>query len=166
MEKVFKLKKEFIPELRKPWGRLFKEPKELASFIRSTKPKKLIAVGDYSTHLLASLGIEPDLSIVDRKILRKKVKLKLPKVGGVLKVRNPAGTITREAWNTIKEALSCTVSVRIEVEGEEDLLVMPCVVFSPRGSLILYGLKKQVCAFLVNAQNKKSVRRLLRLSKP
>lgn len=54
------------------------------------------------------------------------------------RVRNPAGVITQEAWDTIKEALRQREAV-IFVDGEEDLLAIPAIIESPENSFIAYG---------------------------
>jgi hypothetical protein len=161
MRVVFRLRKDLVERFRRPYGPLFDDPKELKLFLLEQRPPKLIAVGDWSTSLLARLGIQPDLSIVDGRIRRKKVRLRLPRVELLLRARNPPGMVTSEAWNRVKKALASKASVRIRVDGEEDLLVMPCVEFSPLGSIILYGLKGKICALRVDSSKKELVRELL-----
>ena len=53
-------------------------------------------------------------------------------------VKNPAGVITLESWEAIKRAMKDDDAV-ILVDGEEDLLALPCIVESPNNSLVLYG---------------------------
>ena len=60
------------------------------------------------------------------------------KVKKTYHVKNPAGVITLEAWETIKRAMKDEEAL-IVVEGEEDLLALPCIVESPNNSLVLYG---------------------------
>jgi len=57
-------------------------------------------------------------------------------------VKNPAGVITQESWNVIKKAMN-EHDVLILVEGEEDLLTLPCIVESPNDGLVLYGQPNQ-----------------------
>src|SRR5437899_12757883 len=60
------------------------------------------------------------------------------KVKKTYHVKNPAGVITLEAWDTIKRAMKDDEAL-ILVEGEEDLLALPCTVESPSNSLVLFG---------------------------
>jgi len=57
-------------------------------------------------------------------------------------VKNPAGVITLESWEAIKRAMKDDDAV-ILVDGEEDLLALPCIVESPNNSLVLYGQPSQ-----------------------
>ena len=59
----------------------------------------------------------------------------------LIRVRNPAGAITEEALEGISEAFEekDEVPVRVLVEGEEDLLVVPAVASAPLSSNLYYG---------------------------
>src|SRR5438445_13817579 len=57
-------------------------------------------------------------------------------------VRNPAGVISMRSWAVIKQAMR-EEDVVIYVEGEEDLLALPCIVESADGGLVLYGQPSQ-----------------------
>ena len=99
----------------------------------------LITVGDATTEKVMNLGIVPSLQIVDS--LEKRQKRDLP--GGTVKTslncRNPPAEITDESLATIKQAFHMDRPVRIIVTGEEDLLVLPVVMFAPANSAVLYG---------------------------
>jgi len=47
--------------------------------------------------------------------------------------------ITDELWSAIEQALQETVSIRIEVDGEEDLAFIPCMLLAPDDAVIVYG---------------------------
>ncbi len=53
-------------------------------------------------------------------------------------VSNPAGTITRELDDAVRNALDFGPAL-IRVEGEEDLALMPCIRHAPEGTDIVYG---------------------------
>lgn len=78
-------------------------------------------------------------------------------------VRNPAGTITRQAWDAIRLALEHPDGpVRVHVTGEEDLLGIPCFLEAPDGAVVLYGMPNQgVVAVTVDAAFKAKVAVLL-----
>ena len=48
-------------------------------------------------------------------------------------------SITEESIQVIQKAFSCESPVRITVDGEEDLLVIPACVFAPENSFVMYG---------------------------
>ncbi|MDD4874876.1 MAG: DUF359 domain-containing protein [Candidatus Paceibacterota bacterium] len=98
--------------------------------------KKVITVGDY-----CSLNLPSNVKIFDGKTQRMSV----PKgLGYDLFLENPAGTIQSESWRIIKEAIFFNKNVF--VEGEEDLLAIPCVLLSEKGFAVVYGQPgKGVC---------------------
>jgi len=130
--------------LKKPFGVLIPGPMELTmrklvELIEKEKPPKLISVGDVATSNLMKFRVPPDLCIVDHKVMRKLVKPVLVKVAQTLYASNPPGTITKEAWLAVKKGVSANQKTRIVVDGEEDLLVIPAVVFAPEKSMVVYG---------------------------
>jgi uncharacterized protein (UPF0218 family) len=54
-------------------------------------------------------------------------------------VENPAGTMTADLANAIRNALTGPEKKVIRVIGEEDLATLPCVLLSPIGTNIIYG---------------------------
>ena len=56
-----------------------------------------------------------------------------------LKIDNPAAEITLESIEIIKKAFEMTSPVRLIVNGEEDLLVLPVCIHAPENSVVLYG---------------------------
>ncbi|MGB9598790.1 MAG: DUF359 domain-containing protein [Minisyncoccales bacterium] len=160
--KTYFLPKELKSKLRKVWGiPIFGKRKRVKErflkFIEKKGGKKIIAVGDY-----CSFSLPADVKIFDGKIRRKKINLP-PKFGcGALKCKNPPGTIQAEVWPKIKKAIK--ENKNLFVEGEEDLLVIPAVLVSPKNSLVIYGFpKKGICAIEVNQKIKKKIKNLLKL---
>ncbi len=104
----------------------------------------LITVGDATTEKMLKLGIVPSLQIIDA--LEKRVKREAPeaKENTVnLSCTNPAGEITVQSIDTIKQALNEKPPVRITVNGEEDLLVIPVCIHGPDNAIIMYGQPNQ-----------------------
>src|SRR2546430_10790964 len=60
-----------------------------------------------------------------------------------MRVTNPAGTITPDAWRVVSEAFKSKERVRVEVRGEEDLLALVCIALAPSSAAVLYGLPTQ-----------------------
>jgi len=160
--KTYYLPEKLRPELRKIWGvPLFNgEKKVLKKFQRLCQKKrfkKVITVGDY-----CSLNLSSDIKIFDGRIKRRKIKIPLGwREGGVLSCRNPAGTIQKEVWPVIKKAIKNKENIFID--GEEDLLVIPCVLLSKKKTAVIYGLvDKGVCIIEVSPETQKDFKELLK----
>ena len=128
-------------KLKKPLGILIKDSDVTKERILKNIPSEafVISVGDATTEKLIKYGIMPSLQIVDG--LEKRTKRDLPS-GSVqtnLSCTNPPAEITIESVKTIKKAFQSPKPVRITVTGEEDLLVLPIVLYAPENSIVLYG---------------------------
>jgi hypothetical protein len=115
---------------------------------------------------LRAAGVLVDLAIVDGQTLRKKTGFSkhLPKKRG--RAANPAGTITKSLFDSIRKAAAslskASPQQTILVSGEEDLAVLPAVLFLPQGSVIFYGQpKKGMVAVVVDETIKKRALSLL-----
>jgi GTP-dependent dephospho-CoA kinase len=129
--------------LKEPFGRLLpgtpaKTMSQLNSIISQSQPRRIAAVGDVVSRETLVAGIAVNLRILDHISMRRPTAAFNLKVRKTYRVRNPAGVITLEAWDTIKRAMKDDDAL-IVVEGEEDLLALPCIVESPSNSLVLYG---------------------------
>jgi uncharacterized protein (UPF0218 family) len=128
-------------KLKKPLGILLKDSDVTRENILNKIPAGsfVISVGDATTEKLINYGIIPSLQIVDG--VEKRVKRDLPSgnVKTILNCNNPPAEITIQSVKTIKKAFQSPTPVRIAVTGEEDLLVLPVVVYAPAKSVVLYG---------------------------
>ncbi len=100
----------------------------------------VITVGDRTTEKMIDFGLIPSLQIIDGK--EKRVERNIPKSFGVsttLTCENPAAEITTQSIETIKKAFTSQTPVRITVNGEEDLLVIPVCIYAPENSVVIYG---------------------------
>ena len=154
-------------ELKKPFGVLIQGPAELTiekvkELIEKGKPPKVITIGDVTTANLIRFEIPPDLCVVDNMVMRKRVKPILVKTTQTLHTTNPPGTITTEAWLTVKKGVSARQKTRIVVDGEEDLLVIPAVIFAPEKSIVAYGQPNQgIVVTAVTKQKKLKCHRII-----
>ncbi|ADP77240.1 Protein of unknown function DUF359 [Methanothermus fervidus DSM 2088] len=130
------LPKKLRKKLKKPFGKLYKSIDDIKNF--PPNEYKIISVGDETTKNLVDRGIYPDVAIIDRKIQRKKSYYRIEYKSKILNVSNPPGTITESLMNAIKKALKSKEKTIINVSGEEDLAVLPAILFSSK-ALILYG---------------------------
>lgn len=99
----------------------------------------LITVGDRTTEKMIDFGLIPSLQIIDGQ--EKREKRDPPKLDNAIEltVDNPAAEITSQSVSTIKKAFTMKSPVRIFVNGEEDLLVLPVCVHAPENSIVMYG---------------------------
>jgi uncharacterized protein (UPF0218 family) len=97
-----------------------------------------MTVGDVVTKTVLDLNLTPFLSLVDGKTRRK---FNIEKRTSMERVKNEAGLIRLSAISKIKELLEIDsgTSKVVYVEGEEDLLVIPIVIYGKDGDIILYG---------------------------
>ena len=99
----------------------------------------IITVGDRTTEKMIDFDLIPSLQINDG--LEKRIKRDILKLGSAfeLKIDNPAAEITLESIEIIKKAFTMNSPIRLTVNGEEDLLVLPVCIHAPENSVILYG---------------------------
>jgi len=156
-------------QLKKPFGYLCKKGK---CSERLNKFDKIISVGDITTYSVLLYGIVPNICITDDITMREKVPEAVRnKINAenyeVLKVSNPAGSITAELINGIidsMEALKSSKRVRIIVKGEEDLAVIPAVISAPVGTAIVYGQPGEGMVLVeVTEEKKKRAKYLLKM---
>ncbi len=107
----------------------------------------VVTVGDFCTLDLLARGRTPDVCVVDFKTKRQEdpeLREALQRIEAkVLRVTNPAATITPDAWRALSEAFKSKERVRVEVRGEEDLLALVCIALAPPSAAVLYGLPTQ-----------------------
>lgn len=108
--------------------------------------KMIVCVGDRTTERVRELGFTPRLEIVDLVERRKSRTAPVwsGNVKDLIRVSNPAGSISSDSLASIEEALKeiqrdTKRSLRLQVEGEEDLLVLPVLSLFPDDTVVLYG---------------------------
>ncbi len=134
---------------------------KLKVLVQRSKPSKVTTVGDVVSRETLAAGIQVSLRIVDQMTLRKRISPVEIKAERTYRVTNPAGVITSEAWDTIKEALKEREAV-IFVDGEEDLLAIPAVLESPDNALVVYGQPSAgIVVITTSPQTKTEVRKIM-----
>ena len=136
-----------LVRLKTPLGKLItgspiETMPKLKVHVQKTKPSKVTTVGDVVSRETLAAGIPVNLRIVDQMTLRKPISQIEIKAERTYRVSNPAGVITKEAWDTIKQAVLDKEAV-IYVEGEEDLLAIPAILESPDKAIVVYGQPSQ-----------------------
>jgi len=153
-------------EFRKPYGKLFSSVNE----VKISSKSKLITVGDVVSYNAIEDGLNPDIIVVDLKKMRVPVDEKAKALFRKFKakkitVRNPAGNITDELQKAVKGSLKEKSNVKIFVNGEEDLAVLPFILESPLNTVILYGLKDKGVMVKVSKRIRNECRKLLKYMK-
>lgn len=100
--------------------------------------RPLVTVGDRTTERMLEYGILPDVQIVDGMEMRQERVAP----GGdthTIHCSNPPAHITSEALSVIRRGYDMQQPVRILVQGEEDLLMLPALLFAPDGAVLIYG---------------------------
>jgi len=128
-EKDIKVNTDQLLELKKPLGELLIE----VDTEKIMKASMVCVVGDVSTSRFQERDWRMDVEIVDGKSQRQ--------VAQDLEywdATNPPGWIRNEAVVKLVETID-KGGGKLNIEGEEDLLVLPAILLAPLGSLIYYG---------------------------
>ncbi len=129
-------------QLKNPLGNLIKDndPNRENIIKKNSAESIIITVGDRTTENMLQLELKPQVQIIDG--LEKRNQRLVPvddAINTKLSCKNPPGEITEESMQVIQKAFSCEPPVRIIVDGEEDLLVIPVCIFAPENSVVMYG---------------------------
>lgn len=122
--------------------------------LRELQPKdRVVAVGDIVSKTLIEANREPWIIVVDFKTQRGADDPSLKDVLGswgqkVMKVENPAATISDELFHAIQQSLKSKQTVRIEVTGEEDLAGLPYLALGKDGVVMVYGVPNKGVAMI------------------
>lgn len=160
LDKTLILPEKLREKLRKLYGEI-KSENELPKLLNG---RTFYSVGDVVTYTLLKLKLEPKIAIVDYRTKREEVNFDMIRDFGdeVMKVKNPPGMITTELWNAVRTAIISDKKIRIDVQGEEDLAVIPVVHFSPLGAIVIYGMPYTGLVVLeVDEHHKENVTRLI-----
>lgn len=142
---------------RKPFGELFRNISDAESLISG---RTIYTVGDVVTYNLVKSGIMPSIAIVDGLTMRSPCRKDAPVIGRRIRVANPAGTITDELIAAIRNAVE-NPPATIDVNGEEDLAVIPLVLEAPVGSVVIYGQPQEgIVIRVIDAAAKEKAREL------
>ncbi len=144
---MYKLNEDLLKRLKSPLGKLVKgNHSELDSYLKQkfSKSSNLVCVGDIISYHLIKLKINPKIIIIDYRTMRGEISSQIKstlKQYNVreYKVQNPKSTLSEKAFNTIKKAFDSREKIKIIVDGEEDLLTLPAIIYAPLGAYVLYG---------------------------
>lgn len=125
-----------------------------------SKNNKIISVGDVTTENLKKNNISTFLEVVDLKTKRgNKI---FDHIDNSILIDNPDGTITKKLMDTIHNLINSNENNRIEINGEEDLAVIPIIFYADNNTVIVYGIPDTGMAYIkVNEEIKKIVNNMI-----
>jgi len=128
-------------QMKIPLGILLPENQTQKSEIQKylSENSYLITVGDRTTEKMINFDLVPSLQIIDGQEKREKREPPKSQFMTELTVDNPAAEITTHSIDVIKKAFTMKSPVRIFVNGEEDLLVLPVCIHAPDNAVVMYG---------------------------
>lgn len=139
-------------QLKSPLGELIPDRLVTKAAILSRIPSKpktrtiIVSIGDRSTERLVEFSIDHNLEILDQ-IEKRSSRSLVPFSGEVEKIlfaKNEPGTISSEALTALVVSLGQieedpAIPIRIQIDGEEDLLTLPVLAYFPPETVVMYG---------------------------
>ncbi len=163
---MIKLPEELRKTLKKPFGRLYRGSKEAIKNIKEDfKDRRIIVVGDVTLKNVLDENIKPYMAIID---LKTKRNIRFEKniesyFKNILNVKNEPSTVSEELMQAVERGFK-EGNTLIIVDGEEDLAVIPCVLFADEGDVVLYGQPDEgIVAVEVNDEKKVEVATLVKI---
>ena len=138
---IMHLPEDMRDELKVPLGPVVHED-ELVALTGTSGP--ICTVGDMTTETAYRLGLPIHLAVVDYQTKRSPdprwVEALSPVGDRTVEVSNAPATVTSTMYNGIIAAWSSPTSVKMVVEGEEDMAALPAILHSPEGATVIYGI--------------------------
>jgi len=136
---------------------------KLKKLIEKEKPSMIISVGDAVSESMIKRGVFPNVFIVDNKVMRKFITPFSAKADETRYIKNPPSTLTERALKEVQDVLKEKKQrTKIVVDGEEDLLTLPAVLYAPENSLVVYGQPgRGIVAVKVTKQERERVRQVI-----
>lgn len=163
------LPRQLRPTFREPFGtvipadskKIDEGMRKALELIKGKRLNPIICVGDVVTHSILKFEKVPKLSIVDLRVQRKIRYKQVSEIGPIAHLRryrivNPAGTVTKKLSRCIRDSLQKDSKSVIQVKGEEDLAVLPCVLLAALDSVVFYGHFQQGLIVIEVTEEKKS----------
>ncbi|MCX2820032.1 MAG: hypothetical protein ACI9QA_001000 [Methanobacteriota archaeon] len=129
------LPEEMRSELKEPMGEVSPEVDE------ERLTGRVVAVGDMVTYHLLGAGVVPDVAVVDGRTEREDVDEEVVERWSRMEVtalvENEPGTVSDALVDALGDAYA--EGGLVEVEGEEDLAVLPAVALASEGDTVIYG---------------------------
>jgi uncharacterized protein (UPF0218 family) len=120
MAVLYRVTPELRVKLKDPFGILiqgsFAETIDgIEKIVAREKPPMIVSVGDRVSRNLHERRMNPQLSVIDNKCMRKRIEPRVFGAEKVVHVKNPQGTITEGAIAAIRAALESDRHVQISL---------------------------------------------------
>ncbi len=161
---MYRLPEGLRSKLAQPLGQVFSAEEAAGpGFAKIAREAPMVVtVGDRVTDTLGEAGRTPDVQVVDGVERRSRRELPNVPYARLVKVRNPAGTLTNSAITGVRRAFLGRKPVRVQVDGEEDLMAMLAIAMAPVSATVFYGQPGVgVVAVKANAVSKSRNRAML-----
>jgi GTP-dependent dephospho-CoA kinase len=141
LRRVYRLPIALRSRLSKPLGRVFSQNEAGGVEFRNMAAvaPMVVTVGDRVTDTLQSVGRTPEVQVVDGFERRQKREYPKAPYARLIKVKNPAGAVTVDAIEGVRAAFMGKKPVRVQVDGEEDLMAMLAIAMAPVSAMVFYG---------------------------
>ncbi|SMD30238.1 DUF359 domain-containing protein [Picrophilus oshimae] len=122
---------------------------------------RIITVGDVTTENLERAGLDIFIEVVDLKTKRGEKTYNHRE--NSISIENRPGTISLSLIRAIESSIKSNKKTRIEINGEEDLAVIPIIFYGDINTLVVYGVPDtgMACIF-INTEIKSMVTDILR----
>ena len=150
------------PILGKPQGKLLKSLTSVYLNKLKSAMVPIITVGDEIARAILKSGLVPRIVIIDLKINRREMFQTASEIWDfgdrkTVKVENARGTISAGLISVLEDSFrDLNKLYLIEVNGEEDLAVLPAVLLAPLGSIVLYGQRDRGVVEVIVTERKKA----------
>jgi GTP-dependent dephospho-CoA kinase len=138
------LSPEDVRLLKNPFGILIHDKyitkRKIKGILKNVE--QVISVGDCTTDRLLSFDIIPDILVIDGIERRAKRNDGLHSkiiTAKELHCSNPPGSVSKEAFFVLCQALAMPGPVKVIVNGEEDMLALPIIAIAREKAVVLYG---------------------------
>jgi len=141
LRRTYRLPEDIRTRLAAPLGTVYSAQEAKGpDFERLVRTSAMaITVGDRVTDTLGAMGRTPEVQVVDG--VERRVVRAVPTVpyARLIRIKNPAGMLTEEAIAGMKSAFLGKKPVRVQVEGEEDLMAILAIAMAPVSATVFYG---------------------------
>lgn len=125
-----------------------------------------VSIGDRTTERLNGFGLTPNLEIIDSVERRSPRSPPRSSAQQTMTAINRAGTISSDALKKLEIILDIILqdpqkTIRLAIDGEEDLLALPVAAFFPEGTSVFYGQPGEGLVIVDSKESKDRARSIL-----
>jgi GTP-dependent dephospho-CoA kinase len=153
LTQIYRLPDSAREPLKQPFGVLIPDSQVTREAVTSKlvgRNRIIVTVGDRTTERMKDLKVYSNLEIVDNAEKRQS-RPQIVFTGSKerqLSAKNPAGSLTDEALEVVRKSLELVKTepkkaVRIDIDGEEDLIALAILAYFPEHTILLYGQPDQ-----------------------